>query len=247
MADVQIAVRLRRKAGHHRRMPLGVEIGLDDVANEIAPAFCYSLCRVAMLMSTCAAPCAAPPCAKSAPAAKGQAPCLRKVVRGVLCYMVRNIERRQWIPASSDMTETVVTRFAPSPTGFLHIGGGRTALFNWLYARAPRRQDAAADRGHRPRALHRAGDCRDPRRPVLARPRLGRRHRLPVLARRTPPRGGRADARFGPRLPLLRLARRAHRRCARRLAPRARPGSTTAAGATAIRATRRPASSPRSG
>ena len=29
----------------------------------------------------------------------------------------------------------VVTRFAPSPTGFLHIGGGRTALFNWLYAK----------------------------------------------------------------------------------------------------------------
>jgi len=30
---------------------------------------------------------------------------------------------------------TVVTRFAPSPTGFLHIGGARTALFNWLYAK----------------------------------------------------------------------------------------------------------------
>ncbi len=30
---------------------------------------------------------------------------------------------------------TVVSRFAPSPTGFLHIGGARTALFNWLYAR----------------------------------------------------------------------------------------------------------------
>jgi glutamyl-tRNA synthetase len=29
----------------------------------------------------------------------------------------------------------VITRFAPSPTGFLHIGGARTALFNWLYAR----------------------------------------------------------------------------------------------------------------
>jgi len=37
----------------------------------------------------------------------------------------------RWPP----MSETVVTRFAPSPTGFLHIGGGRTALFNWLYAR----------------------------------------------------------------------------------------------------------------
>src|SRR5690242_4786841 len=33
------------------------------------------------------------------------------------------------------MATPVVTRFAPSPTGFLHIGGGRTALFNWLYAR----------------------------------------------------------------------------------------------------------------
>lgn len=29
----------------------------------------------------------------------------------------------------------IVVRFAPSPTGYLHIGGGRTALFNWLYAR----------------------------------------------------------------------------------------------------------------
>lgn len=33
------------------------------------------------------------------------------------------------------MNKAVVTRFAPSPTGFLHIGGARTALFNWLFAR----------------------------------------------------------------------------------------------------------------
>ncbi|MEO1200906.1 MAG: glutamate--tRNA ligase [Pseudomonadota bacterium] len=35
-----------------------------------------------------------------------------------------------------DFTTPVVTRFAPSPTGFLHIGGARTALFNWAYAKA---------------------------------------------------------------------------------------------------------------
>ena len=34
------------------------------------------------------------------------------------------------------MSDGVVTRFAPSPTGFLHIGGARTALFNWLFAKA---------------------------------------------------------------------------------------------------------------
>jgi glutamyl-tRNA synthetase len=37
--------------------------------------------------------------------------------------------------APSSATAPVVTRFAPSPTGFLHLGGARTALFNWLFAR----------------------------------------------------------------------------------------------------------------
>ena len=49
--------------------------------------------------------------------------------------------RRQPVPRPfqikvlSAMPEPVITRFAPSPTGFLHIGGARTALFNWLHAR----------------------------------------------------------------------------------------------------------------
>jgi glutamyl-tRNA synthetase len=37
--------------------------------------------------------------------------------------------------SSESVPQVVVTRFAPSPTGFLHIGGARTALFNWLFAR----------------------------------------------------------------------------------------------------------------
>src|ERR1700727_1730968 len=36
---------------------------------------------------------------------------------------------------AADTQKTVRTRFAPSPTGYLHIGGVRTALFNWLFAR----------------------------------------------------------------------------------------------------------------
>jgi glutamyl-tRNA synthetase len=44
-------------------------------------------------------------------------------------------KRKARLSASGSSERPVVTRFAPSPTGFLHIGGARTALFNWLYAR----------------------------------------------------------------------------------------------------------------
>jgi glutamyl-tRNA synthetase len=40
------------------------------------------------------------------------------------------------VSAATPAFGQVVTRFAPSPTGFLHIGGARTALFNWLFAKA---------------------------------------------------------------------------------------------------------------
>jgi len=62
---------------------------------------------------------------------------------GALVHCIAKPKKRKALPsASGDILNTadnssqpIVTRFAPSPTGFLHIGGARTALFNWLYAR----------------------------------------------------------------------------------------------------------------
>ena len=98
---------------------------------------------------------------------------------------------------------TVRTRFAPSPSGFLHIGGARTALFNCLFARHSggvfvlRVEDT-----DRERSTDRL-DRRDTREPALARPGLGRGAVLSERARRPVPRARRAVARLGARVPLL--------------------------------------------
>ena len=51
------------------------------------------------------------------------------------CYVTRPTSQRS-IVSHLQNQPAIVTRFAPSPTGFLHIGGARTALFNFLFARA---------------------------------------------------------------------------------------------------------------
>ena len=75
------------------------------------------------------------------------------------------------------MNSDVRVRFAPSPTGYLHIGGARTALFNWLFARhhggtfVLRIEDT--DQG----AQHRRSDGRNLRRIAMARARIGMKAR----------------------------------------------------------------------
>ena len=86
--------------------------------------------------------------------------------------------------AINNPTDTVRVRFAPSPTGYLHVGGARTALFNWLYARKhhgtmicvsriPMRNATSPNSS---KALSTA---------EMARRQLGRRPILPVAANST--------------------------------------------------------------
>ena len=54
--------------------------------------------------------------------------------RGILVSGI--INRKEGIDRMAETTEKKIrVRYAPSPTGHLHIGNARTALFNWLYAR----------------------------------------------------------------------------------------------------------------
>ena len=138
-------------------------------------------------------------------------------------------------------TAAVRTRFAPSPTGFLHIGGARTALFSWAYARRHggkfilRIEDTDLERSTQESVR------RDPRRHEMARHRLGRGAVLPdEAARALPGSRGAADRR---RARVSRLHAQGGARCAARAAnrarrkaalrPRDRPEVSAAAGAGA--------------
>ena len=111
---------------------------------------------------------------------------------------------------------TVRTRFAPSPTGYMHIGGMRTALFNWLWARHNGGQFILRiDDTDQQRNVD-GGLGTDPAGLPLAGPDVGRRPGsrratrsvLSVAAGRPLPGGGRAAAGGGAGLPGLRAARR---------------------------------------
>src|SRR5882757_11283582 len=127
VADMQIAVRLGWKSRHDPAVFFGVEVGLDDVADKIAPRLCryrFCDCHYVFLVGS------SRPSAKFAPARQAYFAYGEALVMHRSCYTPP-----PFTPQPHPMTDSVVTRFAPSPTGFLHIGGARTALFNWLYAK----------------------------------------------------------------------------------------------------------------
>ena len=109
-----------------------------------------------------------------------------------------------------------VVRFAPSPTGYLHIGGARTALFNWLYAKGRggkmllRIEDTDRERNN-PEAVAAIVDGLK----WLELDWDGE-HRLAVRPRPPPPAGGRGAAGQRPRLQLLADAGRSSTPCAKR-------------------------------
>ena len=80
----------------------------------------------------------------------------------------------------TDQSKPVRVRFAPSPTGELHIGGARTAIYNWAFARAMggafilRIQDTAPERStEEPKQVIKRKQAGYPAFEEVARPRLG--------------------------------------------------------------------------
>ena len=129
-------------------------------------------------------------------------------------------------PSRPEMTRDPRVRIAPSPTGPLHIGTARTALFNYLLRAPHRRHVHPPPRGHRPGArLDRLREGH-PRRAALAGPRTGTRARRSPARRHAGPfapvppdaapaalrRGRRTPARRRPGLSVLLHARGARRR-----------------------------------
>ena len=101
------------------------------------------------------------------------------------------------------MSSPVITRFAPSPTGYLHIGGARTALFNWAYAKhAGGKMLLRIEDTDRERSTAAAIDAIIDGLTWLGLD-LGRRGGFAIWPRRAAPRSGRTAAGPGQGLSLL--------------------------------------------
>ena len=159
------------------------------------------------------------PAARPVPLARLPARAVRVIHWTPVCR--RNRAPRE---ATINLDSTVRVRFAPSPTGRLHIGSARTALFNWLFARHNGGDVRAARRRHRRGALAAPPRGVDRRGPRLARPRLGRRSRIAADAYgpyrqserpRDVPGGGDAAARRRRTPTIASAARSGSRSCAR--------------------------------
>ena len=162
---------------------------------------------------------------------------LRRPVERLLDSRPSSGRRRARHYSTSRMSVRV--RMAPSPTGFLHIGGVRTFLFNWLFARAARRRVPAADREHRHEPRGGRGDGADPALAAVARDRLGRRRSRSSSTRWNG--AGSSPSASSPRATPTRTRARSASACP----TRARPAGTTpsAAGSSSRTSSSRTSSS----
>ena len=132
------------------------------------------------------------------------------------------LSHHQCVPGRAH--DDVIVRFAPSPTGFLHVGNARTALLNYLFAQKHRRQVPAAHRRHRRHARRKPEyRSRDPRGSGLAGPaRTTFSPASPTAPRATAPRCREAEGR-GRLYPCYETAAELERRRKRQMAARKPP------------------------